>query len=444
MNLIRHPLLVSVVCPLALAARVTAQEAKPEPRPEAKPQRSVEERLADLEKKTSGDAMRAFWKDGLRFESADKRYKLKIGGRIHYDGQFFDPDDDTKAAVETTSGAGVKTRIEDGTEIRRARIELSGEVADRVDWAFGMDFGSGTTNFRNVYAGVKDLPFGNFRGGQFKEPYGLEQVGSSNNTLFIERSLMNALVPAFNAGVMLYDDFAGERVTWAVGAFRTGLDTGEVSKGDGEYAGTARITGLPLYSEDGRDFVHVGVGYSHRSPTDDTQTFSSKPEANLAPNYVTTGGVPTETVDLFGLEAAWVRGPFSVAGEYTQASLDGDTGTTSDPDFAGYYVQASYFITGECRGYKKAQGVFDGLKPDENAFGGGVGAWEVAARMSSLDLQDDGTDGGELEDLTFGVNWYLNPNTRLMIDYILADLDPAAGAPDGTTNILAFRWQFNY
>ncbi len=72
---------------------------------------------------------------------------------------------------------------------------------------------------------------------------------------------------------------------------------------------------------------------------------------------------------------------------------------------------------------------------------GGSGAWEVAARISSLDLDDDGTDGGELDDLTFGVNWYLNPNTRLMLDYILADLDPAAGAPDGRTKILAFRWQ---
>ena len=92
MNLTRHPLLVCIVCPLALGARATAQEPKP--------QRSVEERLADLEKKTGGDAMRAFWKDGLRFESADKRYKFKLGGRIHYDGQFFDPDSDTKTAID--------------------------------------------------------------------------------------------------------------------------------------------------------------------------------------------------------------------------------------------------------------------------------------------------------------------------------------------------------
>ena len=272
MNQARHPLIVSA-CVLALGALATAQdakpqEAKPDAKPDAKPQKSIEERLAELEKKTGGDAMRVFWKDGLRFESADKKYKFKIGGRIHYDGQFFAEDKDTRAAVETGS-----TRIEDGTELRRARIELSGEVAERTEWALGMDFGSGTTNFRNVYVGLKDLPFGNVRAGQFKEPYGLEQITSSNSEVFTERSLMNALVPAFNAGFMLYDDFANERATWAVGTFRTAPDTGEVSKGDGEWAVTGRVTGLPVYSDDGRDYVRLGAAFSRRSPMN-SQTFS--------------------------------------------------------------------------------------------------------------------------------------------------------------------------
>jgi phosphate-selective porin OprO/OprP len=303
-----------------------------------------------------------------------------------------------------------------------------------------------------MYVGLKDLPFGNIRAGQFKEPYGLEQITSSNNITFTERSLMNALVPAFNAGVMVFDDFADERATWSLGGFRSASDAGEVSKGDGEWATTARVTGLPMYSEDGREFIHLGLGYSRRSPTQDGIAFSSKPEANLAPAYIgvnaagTAITVPAETVDLLGFEAAWVHGPFSVSGEYTEAMIDAPSGVTNDPDFAGYYAQVGYFLTGESRGYRKAQGCFDAVKPAENAFGedGGYGAWEVAARVSSLDLADDGVDNGELEDLTFGVNWYLNPNTRVMLDYILADLDPTGAAADGDTNILAFRVQFNY
>jgi phosphate-selective porin OprO/OprP len=419
-------------CLVALGAPAAAQD---------KPQKSVEERLADVEKQLAGDTMRSYWKDGLRFETPDKRYKFKLGGRMHYDVGFFDPDDDTEAAVETGT-----TRIEDGSEIRRLRLELSGEVGDAVEWATAVDFGGGTTNFRNAYAGVKEKLFGaSVRAGQFKEPYGLEQLTSSNNITFIERSLMNAFVPAFNAGLMVYDTLAEERMTWAVGGFRSASDAGEVSKGDGEWATTARITGLATIDEAGDDYVHLALGLSRRSPTQDAITFSSKPEANLAPSYV-SAAVPAETVDLIGVEAAWVRGPFSLAGEYTMAMVDAPSGATADPDFSGYYVQAGYFITGENRAYRKAQGCFDTLEPKGNAFGkeNGIGAWEVAVRASSIDLADDGFDGGELDDLTFGVNWYLNPNTRVMTNYILADLDPTGAGAEGDTNILEFRVQFAY
>ncbi len=436
--MIRSSHLLPLACLSSLAAPALAQE------PKAQEPKTVEQRLADLEKKTGGDAIRVFWKDGLRFESTDKKYKFKLGGRIHYDGQFFDPDSDTKAAVETGT-----TRIEDGTEFRRTRIEMSGDVAERTEWAIAVDFAGGTSNFRNVYMGLKDLPFGNVRAGQFKEPFGLEQITSSNHITFTERSLMNALVPAFNAGVMVFDDCAEERVTWAIGGFRSAGDAGEVSRGDGEWATTARVTGLPVYSEDGRNFVHLGVGFSRRSPTSDAITYSSKPEANLAPAYIgigATASVPAETIDLMGFEAAWVSGPLSLTGEYSMASIDAPSGATNDPDFSGYYAQIGYFLTGESRGYRKAQGCFDALKPLENAFGegGGHGAWELAARISNLDLTDDGITNGELNDLTFGVNWYLNPNTRLMVDYILADLDPAGGGNEGDTDILAFRAQFNF
>ena len=200
----RARLVLVLPCLSMLGVSSAAQE-----KPADKPQKSVEERLADLEKKMSGDTMRVFWKDGLRFETSDKKYKFKLGGRIHYDGQFFDQDDETEAAVETTP----TTRIEDGTEFRRVRLETSGEVAERVDWALAVDFAGGSTNLRNAYAGIKDLPFGNVRAGQFKEPFSLESQTSSNNLLFTERSLAFAFVPHFNAGVMVFDTLAEERMT---------------------------------------------------------------------------------------------------------------------------------------------------------------------------------------------------------------------------------------
>jgi phosphate-selective porin OprO/OprP len=428
-----------VPCLIALAASTSAQETAAD-----KPQKSVEERLADLEKLTGGDAMRVFWKDGLRFESADKRYKFKLGGRIHYDNSFFDPDADTRAAVESNGPPAV--RIEDGSEFRRARIEMSGEVGDRVEWAAAYDFGGGRTNFRGLYVGMKDLPFGNLRIGQMKEPFSLEQLTSSNNIPFIERSVKAAQDPAYNAGVMIYDAPFGERTTWAIGAFRVGTDDLEVSRGDGEWATTARITGLPLCDDEGDDYVHLGLAASRRNPTDSLVSFSSRPEANLAPAYVSLSNLPADDVDLIGAEAAWVRGPLTMSAEYAQASVDAPSGATAEPTFSGYYAMAGWFLTGESRPYNKSGGFFGAIKPRENAFGKehGWGAWEVLARLSSLDLTDDGVDEGELSDVTLGVNWYLNPNTRVMVNYIMADLDPTEPAPDGDTDILSVRVQFNF
>ena len=406
-----------------------------------KSQHSVEERLAELEKLTGGDFMRAYWKDGLRFETADKRYKFRLGGRLNYDLAFFNPDQDTKAVVE--SGA---TRIQDGSELRRARIELSGEVAERVDWETSFDFAGGKASFKNMYVGLKDLPFGNLRVGQFKEPFSLEQLTSDNHTTFLERSLVSANDPAYNPGLMLFGDLASQRMTWAVGAFRTGSDDGEISRGDGEWAATARVTGLPFYDEDGTDYVHLGFGASRRYVHDDMLSLGVKPEANLAPAYLELDDLPAESVDILGAEVAWVRGPFTVQSEYKLAAVDAPSGLGTYSAFGGYYVQASWFLTGENRPYRKARGFFDAIKPRENALDKehGIGAWELAARYSSLDLSAGPVDAGELHDATLGVNWYLNPNTKFMANYVLARLDPAGGGDSGTTNIVEFRVQFAY
>ena len=50
----------------------------------------------------------------------------------------------------------------------------------------------------------------------------------------------------------------------------------------------------------------------------------------------------------------------------------------------------------------------------------GRGAWEVAYRFSYIDMLDDLTvkGAGLATDHTFGVNWYLNPYTRLMLNYV--------------------------
>jgi len=431
----RFPCTIAVAAlgPLA-AGTLSAQEDK-DPTFEARLS-AVEKKLESGDQNQDKNTMRAYWKDGLRIETADKRYKVRLGARLMYDAAFFDPDDETRSAVESGS-----TRIEDGTEFRRARIELSGEVPERIEWAAGFDFAKGDVSFRKLYVGFKDLPIGNLRVGQMKEPFGLEQITSSKDTTFLERSLTSAAEPAYNAGVMVFDEIFDERMTWALGAFRAGPDNGgEISKGDSEWAETARVTGVPLMSEDGSSYVHLGFSASHRSTPDDMAVFKAKPESNLAPTFIDID-LPASDVLAWRPELAWTQGPLSIQGEYTLATLDAPSG--SDPEFEGWYAQVSYFLTGEHRPYKKSEGAIGPVKPASNALGGnGIGAWELAARYSTLDFSD--TDDGELQDITLGVNWYPNPNVRLMLNYVMAELDPPGNAPSGDTNIIELRAQFAF
>jgi phosphate-selective porin OprO/OprP len=173
--------------------------------------------------------------------------------------------------------------------------------------------------------------------------------------------------------------------------------------------------------------VHLGAAYSHGDPEGDDISFSQRPEAHLAPRFVDTGDIPTDGLDRMGLEAAWGHGPFSLQGEYMRAWVD-TSGAT--PSFDGYYVQASYFLTGEHRPYKTARGTFDRVRVNRPfLFGdGGPGAWEVATRYSAIDLSDEDVRGGRLSDVSGGVNWHLDDNVRVSANYVWANLHTVGDA----------------
>jgi phosphate-selective porin OprO and OprP len=74
----------------------------------------------------------------------------------------------------------------------------------------------------------------------------------------------------------------------------------------------------------------------------------------------------------------------------------------------------SWLITGESRGYVFEEARFKNPKPKGIVGKGGIGAWELLARYSSLDLSDEDIDGGEEDNVTVGINWYPTPNFRFM------------------------------
>jgi phosphate-selective porin OprO/OprP len=390
----------------------------------------------------------AYWDKGLRFESENGNFKLKIGGRIMNDWAWMTE----SKKLKEESGIG---DLVDGTEFRRARLYVSGTIYENVGFKAQYDYEDGAADFKDVYIELKKIPYlGNFRVGHFKEPYSLEQLTSSKYISFMERNLTDdPFAPERNTGFMFHNHMLDKRATWAAGVFRNTDAFGDSDIADssnkGQYSFTGRLTGLPWYAEKGRKLLHVGLGYSWQNAESNSVTFKTKPDINLAPDFVDTGDSLTditESYDLLGPELAIVYGPFSLQAEYSFVDVDLKRSVDSDPDFSGFYVYGSYFITGENRGYKTANGTFSRVKPKSNfKWGESLGAIELLARYSELDLSDEAVNAGRLDTMTLGVNWYLNPNTRVMLNYVKADptLD-SDGDDDGDADLLAMRFQIDF
>ena len=381
------------------------------------------------------DTMRAYFKNGFNFETADGNFKLNIGGRAQIDWNASDP------------GGAVKEQFklhgtQSGVEFRRARLSIAGLVYNNIDFKFEYDFADGTPAFKDVYVGMSKVPIVQYvRVGHFKEPFSLEEVTSDDFTTFAERATMNAFAPDRNTGFAVMPTFFDQHMTAQAGGFRESDNFGKGFGSTQQYNLAARVTGLPWY--DGHEqLLHLGVSYTHKFRSNDDLTFSQRPESHLFPvNLVNTQKIETDGADLINPEIAFALGPFSVQAEYTHAFVA--QVHQPDPQFNGFYVEGTYFLTGESRAsfYRTQFGYFDRVIPIDNFTidGRHWGAWQLAARFSRLDLESHHVHGGALDDVTGGVNWYLNPNTRIIVNYVWAHLETV-----GDSNIAEGRFQLTF
>lgn len=377
------------------------------------------------------------WDNGFKVESADKAFKLKFGGRIMVDHAYLFQND------ELDSNFG-KLESKSGSEFRRARLFTSGTVYENVAFKIQIDFSGGGFSFKDVYIGITDIPgVGTIRVGHVKEPFRLDALTSSKYITFMERALPIDFSQERNTGILAFNDIIEDRLSFQVGAFRNSDGTGDAIMADDGYALTGRITGLALKNDDKKQLLHLGVGYSFRKMESKEFKIASRPEAHLAPKYISTGTLENvDNVNLVNFETAYVSGPISFQGEYLMATVNNlDIAAFDKYEFSSYYGQVSYFITGESRKYKSSYEAFDRVKPNKN-FGGknkGAGAWEIALRYSSSNLNSEAILGGEQSDITLGVNWYLNPVTRIMVNHVWADIKDT-----GNASILQARMQIDF
>lgn len=382
---------------------------------------------------------------------------VELGGVVHLDTGWFMQSAANEAAVGMAN---------DGTSFRTARLWARGQLWEDIGYMLELDFGAlaslvpGRPNFQNVYLEAQSVPWlGTVRVGRWKQPFSLETATSIRFLTFIERASLFAFVPFRRTGVGFFDASADERWTYAFSVFRGSDDGfgGSLSLDDRSLATAARLTHLLWSTEDGTRLLHVGLAHTFNSAPQKTVRFARFGEfavdqtpvngpAQGTPNQFDTGPLAAHFYNLFGTELAWVHGPISLQAEAVVnlvERLDQEPAV-----FTGWYVYLSWFLTGEHRRYLPRLGAFDRVQP-ESAFsvnrGGclGSGAWELAARVSQVDVNGSGVGGGALTSFTLGLNWYLAAHAKVQFNYIY-NLRRAPAEAGSRIDVFALRVAYDF
>lgn len=407
-------------------------------------------------------------------------HSLTLGGFALFDWGNFNQDKSLDALVNNGGS---------NAELSDLKIELRGRAIRDFWFKLQLDIKDGEFDIQDNYIVRSNVPYlGTLQFGHFKEPFGLENLAPIRHSLFMERSLVRELAPGRGIGVSISNSAFGERLSWTAGTFYE-THTLDALGDSSAFAVTGRVTALPMYREENKELLQVGLSASHRTLYTPAQ-FEPRPETSLYAAYLDTGEFSAKTLDLFGLEAAYMRGPLCLQGEYiwgqtagavraTDVTLDELAGyaTTYAPRFIAYlrgkndrawpdenplweipfdlaardevllfgtYAHVGYVLTGESRQYDKSKGMIGRVIPNSPIRRGsrGTGAWEVGLRISHIDLNDEFVRGGRETNLTVGLNWYLNENARVMWNYIHGSVNRADY--EGKFDAVQMRFQVEF
>jgi phosphate-selective porin OprO/OprP len=454
--------------------------------------------------------------DGLTFTSKDGNFKSHIGGVVQFDYiGFANP---SPGITSVPGGAGIQTAV----EFRRLRLRAEGTMYENIDWVSEVDLalflqntdqlsaatpagglrsfptgtgvqGGNTINViqpTTVFMTLKDLPLvGNLRVGNQQDGLGTEHIESARFLDFMERSPNMDIFYGPNnngyaPGISVFNNTADKNAGLQLGIYKNNLyDSGYTfSIGDAWVYGGRGIW-TPYYDEEskGRYLVHTGLGAEYRTFNTDLPASQAgenirirsrgdlrNAAATLDPNYLDTGNFFTTSQFLINPELIGQFGPWLFRTEYCASwfynARPTQTSATSlgSVMFQGGYISVLYFFTGENRTYIRQSGVFGRTIPNENfSFSKRTwGAWQGGIRFDWQDLNSGKfVNGGNCQDMTFGLNWFLNPNARFQFNYVLSWLNnaPAVTFPgtvgalngarfvgDGTINSFGGRMDFTF
>jgi phosphate-selective porin OprO/OprP len=320
----------------------------------------------------------------------------------------------------------------DGGEIRALRFGIFGTFNFERPWIYTLagatnsfDKGFETENQDDItlFDWRLDIPF--FKNsvmsvGKQKEPISMERLTGMVFLPWQERSAVaDALLPSRNVGIVWNGSSPEKYSSWAFGVFNDWFDADEdFDEGASQFIG--RLTWAPFRTEDESNLLHLGLGYRY-SDSKEGFRYSTQPEFNKSPIFVDTGFdteiglLPADNTSTYNLELSWRKGPFWLASEYFRTDVRNSA--LEDPVFDGYYVSASWVLTGEMRLYNKKNGLFRPVPISRTVYQNGKGAWEITGRYSDVDLTDGRVQGGDMQIASLGLNWWLTPFFSFGVNY---------------------------
>lgn len=381
---------------------------------------------------------------GIKVKS-DNGNSFSIGGRIMYDYDSYDGA--YNADFDGDSGSE--------SEFRRTRVNVKGTSGKNWEYKLTVDIDESEAEVDTGYIKYKGFENVDLVLGRLKAPAGLEELTSSKWISTVERTITTSDFgilsgkPDFQFQAQAHGgNFFGQLALIDEG--NEDADTADA------YSWALRAGGHIPFSGDNH-FLHAAASYADRDFGDEgTIGFETEGAVHALPGDIKVqddDDFEVDGADQFGVELAYVNGPFSAQSELWTAGFDGDTNgagdiADTDIDVDAYYALVSYFLTGESRGYKGKVGKFDKVKPK-----GTKGAWELVAKYEDGEIDPDNqADESEYEILTLGVNWYATNNVKFMLNYLDIDtdnFDSEDGVPLGTLgeedgNAVSFRAQYAF
>lgn len=360
----------------------------------------------------------------LKIEDQDGNWSFQPIGRVMWDAVNADAD-------TNDSDDDVK-----GTELRRARLGFAGSI---YDWSykFEADFASNDVSVKDAYLGygnkLTDSTKWGVKLGQSHIPFGLNTKISSKYMTFMDRPMFadSTVSPARESGVVAVINDKDYNWMLSAGLTNGPLDGGGQTWDNNGSTFAARGSFLPY--KEGKNLIQIGAGYLTQGGGD---SFKFQPDLvshddSFKP--VSTGTIALDQADAFSVDAMGVFGSFHAMAEYLDHTAEPEAG--SDIDTTGYAVEAGYFLTGESLKWKK--GYTSGISPKSK-----YGAWQVAARFESVEVDPGTSMEDEYDQFTLGVNYYPTKNTRLMLNYSkVTDLTVDGTGADEEPSALKFRAQ---